>query len=58
MNTVDTSFIKILESQKSIRAIFVILNIFAWIADDNLESNLNGKDKNSDRTSKRIYIIR
>lgn len=57
MNTVDTSFIKILESQKSIRAIFVVLNVFAWIADDNLESNLNGNDANSKRTSKRIYII-
>jgi len=57
MNSQIVPIIQSLESQKSIRALFVLLNIFAWIADDNLEKNITGKYENSINTSKYIYIV-
>ena len=45
----------ILEKQKMIRILFIVLNILAWYADNNLEKNLIENKKNN--ISKNIYIF-
>ncbi len=51
----NDEYIKILEKQKKIRILFIVLNILAWYADNNLEKNLINKRNNN--VSKNIYIF-
>ncbi|MDD6878863.1 MAG: hypothetical protein PUD59_01350 [bacterium] len=56
MNATNIGFIKLLENQKKIRILFVILNIFAWFADNRVEQNIDNNNSSDDNLSKQIYI--
>lgn len=51
------NFVTLFENQKSIRIVFVILNIFAWFADDSDEKNLLSNKKETDKLAQNIYTI-
>ena len=46
-----------LHVQEEIRILFVILNVFAWVADFNIETSILNKDKSNINFSRNIYII-
>lgn len=51
----NRDYINILEKQKIIRMVFILLNGLAWYADNNLEKNMINNKQNS--ISKNIYIV-
>lgn len=57
MNIGQIKIINNLHVQEKIRILFVILNIFAWIADLNIETLILNKDKSNINFSRNIYII-
>ncbi len=57
MNIGQIKIINNLHVQEEIRILFVILNVFAWVADFNIETSILNKDKSNINFSRNIYII-
>ena len=57
MNIGQIKIINNLRVQEEIRILFVILNVFAWVADFNIETSILNKDKSNINFSRNIYII-
>ena len=57
MNIGQIKIINNLHVQEEIRILFVILNVFAWVADFNIETSMLNKDKSNINFSRNIYII-
>lgn len=57
MNIGQIKIINNLHVQEEIRILFIILNVFAWVADFNIETSILNKDKSNINFSRNIYII-
>lgn len=57
MNIGQIKIINNLHVQEEIRILFVILNVFAWVADFNIETSILNKNKGNINFSRNIYII-
>ena len=57
MNIGQIKIINNLHVQEEIRILFVILNVFAWVADFNIETSILNKDKININFSRNIYRI-
>ena len=57
MNVGKINPIEVLHTQEGIRILFIILNIFAFIADKTTEENLNDKNEESSNFANDVYIF-
>lgn len=57
MNVGKINPIEVLHTQEGIRILFIILNIFAFIADKTTEENLNDKNEESSNLANDVYIF-
>ena len=57
MNVGKINPIDVLHTQEGIRILFIILNIFAFIADKTTEENLNDKNEESSNFANDVYIF-
>ncbi|MGN1000490.1 MAG: hypothetical protein ACI4OG_00965 [Bacilli bacterium] len=57
MNVGKINPIEVLHTQEGIRILFIILNIFAFIADKTMEENLNDKNEESSNFANDVYIF-
>lgn len=57
MDTGLIGAITTLKTQEDIRILFIILNVFAWLADKNIEDSVTNKTSNNLKLSRDIYIV-
>lgn len=55
MSEQNNVFIKILQNQKAIRILFIVLNALAWYADNISQEELTNNQKNRSETPQFIY---
>lgn len=51
----NIEFIKLLQNQKAIRVLFIVLNILAWFADDITQKDLINNEQKATQAAQYIY---
>lgn len=57
MQSQNIEFIKLLQNQKTIRVLFIVLNILAWSADNITQKDLINNKQGSNQIAQNIYIF-